>query len=154
MELPLGGGGVALIDDADAELVRRHRWYRHAAKPGRFYARARIDGRDVYLHRFLMGEPPGGNVDHKNRDGLDCRRGNLRVATVAQNAHNQAVRRNNTSGFKGVSQCRRTGRWRAKILHEYTVHRLGTFATAEAAAAAYDEAARRLHGEFAVTNGC
>ncbi len=74
---------------------------------------------------------------------------NLRVCTNSQNSMNQLKSRDNTSGYKGVYLCKRTGKWRASITVQYKVKRLGRFATPEDASAAYRAAALNLHGEFA-----
>jgi hypothetical protein len=94
---------------------------------------------------------PDITIDHRDR----CRSNNsgyvsnLRTATFAENNWNRPKYRNNKSGFKGVSFDKLTGRWRAIIRCNKVVHRLGRYETPETAAAAYNEAARRLHGEFA-----
>jgi hypothetical protein len=151
VKVPLTRGKVALIDAADAEAVLRYRWHARRA-PRNYYARTKIGGRQVELHRFLLGEDAGPRTDHRNRNGLDCRRQNLRPATEQQNQANRGPQRNNTSGFKGVGWHRPTRSWRAaiKVLgHDMT---LGYFRDVESAAKAYDAAARKHFGEFAWTN--
>jgi len=101
------------------------------------------------LHSFLTG---WHQVDHQNGNGLDNQRSNLRQSTYAQNAANRAVRRDSKSGFKGVYPTRYGLPWRAQICVTGKKHHLGLFAAPEAAARAYDAAARRLHGEFARLN--
>ena len=98
------------------------------------------------MHRVILGLPTGDprHVDHANGDGLDNRRVNLRLASMTENARNQRVRLH-SSQYKGVSAFRRTHRWTAAI-------HLGYFLTERAAAEAYDDAARRLFGEFARCN--
>lgn len=95
-------------------------------------------------------------IDHKNGNGLDNRRSNLRFCTNAQNQHNQRKWGSRSgkplsSRYKGVSWHRR-GHWRAKIQAQGKRRYLGQFQSEEAAARAYDRAARELHGEFAVLN--
>lgn len=94
-------------------------------------------------------------IDHANRDKLDNRMSNLRNATKAQNQINAGVSRANTSGYKGVSRAFKDGRekcWSAKISkNDKSIH-IGMFATAEGAARAYDEAAKKYHGKFAYLN--
>lgn len=104
----------------------------------------------VLLHRFLLDAPTGVMVDHKNGNGLDCTRGNLRVANRNQKQHNSGPR-NGTSRFKGVYR-KTKNRWAAQIKARQTYRYLGLFATEEDAASAYDEAAKELHGEFARLN--
>lgn len=104
------------------------------------------------MHRQILGEPAGREVDHENLDGLDNQRINLRIATRGQNQHNRGRYRSNTSGYIGVSWRESHQKWRARINVNGEQEHLGYFDTAEAAANAYDEAARRLHGFFARTN--
>jgi len=91
-------------------------------------------------------------IDHRNGNGLDCRRSNMRPATHAQNMKNRKRHSNNTSGFKGVSLDKETGRWMARIYCDGRPIRLGGYATPDEAGMAYDEAALIHHGEFARTN--
>jgi hypothetical protein len=98
---------------------------------------------------MAYGEEPPAQIDHINGIKTDDRLCNLRAADNAQNNRNRPAQGNNTSGFKGVSKKRR--QWRARISVNGTEHSLGTFDTPEAAAAAYREAAERLHGAFART---
>ena len=91
------------------------------------------------LHRWLLGLGPGDprRVDHRNGDGLDCRRHNLRITDAAGNSANQAVESHRgASRFRGVSFHRQTGRWVAAQQHRGTRHHIGLFPTEEAAAAA------------------
>lgn len=104
------------------------------------------------LHRFLWSLwklPETPDIDHKNRNGLDCRRENLRAATSSQNLGNTAKKRTNTSGFKGVYWHRKLNKWFAQITCNGKQRHLGCFAEKEAAADAYIRAAKELFGEFA-----
>lgn len=106
---------------------------------------------DYLAHRIVWrilypGAVPD-RLDHQNLDQLDNRPLNIRAATPSQNATNKGLRRDNTTGYKGVVWDR--GRFVARITHEGKELHLGRFVTAEAAFAAYREAATRLHGEFA-----
>lgn len=100
------------------------------------------------MHRFILGVSGRLLVDHKNGDGLDNRKQNLRCATNAQNLCNRGKNSNNTTGYKGVSYYRRTGRYAANIGAGHKRF-LGYFDTAEEAHKAYSEAAYKLHGDFA-----
>lgn len=94
-------------------------------------------------------------VDHKNHNGLDNRRDNLRVATVGQNMANLRKKRGTSSRFKGVSAVPRAHDigWCARIKINNRSKHLGYYDTEEEAAAAYDIAAVACHGEeFAMTN--
>lgn len=153
--VPLTNGGYALIDAADASFVGRWRWRWHIAGgcSNAYVLRGRLkeDGpgaAQISLHAALMDPPAGMVVDHGSGDGLDCRRGNMRICTLAQNQKNKRSIKVTHSGLKGVHQ---TGprRWRAEIMSDGVKHRLGSFPTADEAHAAYVAAAKRLHGEFA-----
>ena len=95
-------GKSTLVDHDDYARLTRHRWHAHKARSC-WYARTNTLGGMKYLHRLLMGEPPG-LVDHINRDSLDNRRGNLRAATRGQNSAN-SVHPLGRSGYRGVWVC-------------------------------------------------
>lgn len=154
LRIPLTQGLVTLVDEADHEqVVAAGRWSAHR-DCNTFYAtrNARRDDGSyamVALHTFLTGWPL---IDHINGDGLDNRRANLRQATHAENMRNRRIGSNNTSGFKGVSLHKASGRWVAQICADNVRHHLGYHDTPTEAAIAYDAAARELHGEFAWLN--
>jgi hypothetical protein len=152
IEVPLTQGQVALIDEVDAEAVLVHRWAAHRIGKT-FYAaaRARPDGGPeiIHLHTFLTGWPL---TDHRNGNGLDNRRANLREATKSQNAANRGLDRNNTSGFKGVYWNKAERKWQAHIQVDGKKRTLGRFPDPEDAARAYDAAALDAFGEFAWLN--
>ena len=127
------------------------------------YTQLRICGRLFNLHRIIAeiflndGQPLTAQqeVDHiKQVDGSHAqdRLSNLRIASRSQNAMNQRIARNNTSGYKGVYWQKTAGKWKAQIDSCGRRKYLGYFSTPEAAALAYDKAAKGLHGEFAKLN--
>lgn len=143
-------GKFALIDSADFELIQPYTWAAHNIK-GRLYAVTR--GGRLHMHRVIAAAKSGQTIDHRNGDGLDNRRANLRVCTVSQNGMNRPKQANNTSGFKGVFPSGRPHQpWSASIKKDQRVIHLGRFGTPEQAALAYDRAAAELFGEFAVLN--
>jgi hypothetical protein len=163
IEIPLTRGLVALIDDEDLDLVCWHNWHAWINKRSRsFYACTNLghgtgNQYKVQLHRFIMGFPDVG-IDHKNGNGLDCQKENLRLATHVENCRNKGKQANNTSGFKGVcryvywGQKKVTVRWLAYIEFGGRQKRKGGFRTAIAAALAYDTWAIEIFGEFARLN--
>ena len=108
----------------------------------------------VNMHRLIMSAPKHLFVDHINRNGLDNRRANLRLATHAQNSQNRSpsTRTGKTSKYKGVYWYRNRRKWRSCIRANNKLIFLGQFDTEIEAAKAYDEAARRYHGRFASPN--
>ena len=100
------------------------------------------------MHRVILNAPPGREVDHINRNGLDNRRSNLRLATHAQNEANKPPR----GEYKGAYWCKKSGRWRASIRVDGRLRHMGRFATREEAARVYDDAALEAFGEFAYLN--
>jgi hypothetical protein len=160
-EIALTKGLVAMVDDEDFDLVSRFKW--HALRRGRVVHATRTVKRDgrkwtVYMHRWLLAAPAGLEVDHRNGNGLDNRRENLRIATHAQNAINHARTHQKTSRFRGVLWNKARKRWRVVICAgrirdgaSKQIH-VGTFADEVEAAKAYDRAALLHHGDFAVLN--
>lgn len=115
------------------------------------YLAIRIEGTKYQSHRlawlYVHGQIPP-MLDHINGDRSDNRILNLRPATNSQNCLNRGRRSDNSSGFKGVSFERSTGKWRANCSVDGKWKSLGRFETAEAASAAYEVAASVHHGEF------
>lgn len=153
-------GKHALIDDEDAERVLAFKWiYDKNKRTGKEYAHRSAPGPNgktttVYLHRFILDAPAGIHVDHKDSDGLNCQKENLRLATPSQNQQNMKVIRSGAVPFKGVTYCPRPNRRRRFRARLYGAGgaSLGFFLTAEEAARAYDAKARELFGEFARLN--
>lgn len=157
ISLPLSKGQVAIIDDCDLAMVQ-FKWtveWSDCIAGYYAYRRDRSQQKKVYLHRSVLEaagfDLTGLQVDHINHDTLDCSRSNLRAVTRQESLMNRRKHKRNTSGFKGVFRVSRV-RFEAKIGARGETYRLGRFDTAEAAARAYDEAARVLHGEFACPN--
>jgi len=141
---------VALIDDEDYELVSQYKWHVSRRGKHKLYASTGIKAGSkktkVDMHRLIINAPKGQQVDHKNGNGLDNRKENLRVCTRSQNQRNRVANRTRgTSKYKGVSFDKKSNSWRAKIS-------IGSFPSEEEAARAYDEVAGELFGEFAKLN--
>lgn len=150
--IPLTQGQVAVVDATDYPVLNTFNWFAHRSRTT-YYAETNIfyDGRykTVSMQVFLTGNE---QTDHCNRNGLDNRRCNLRPATNSQNVANGRRRGNNTSGYKGVSFSREFRDWVAYITVNYKRRHLGHFPNPVLAAQAYDDAAKKLFGEFASLN--
>jgi AP2 domain len=138
-----------IVDPEDFDHVEQFTWYLDTHTG---YWRRTVDG--LPIHNFLMGSPPQGCTwDHKDRDKNNNSRSNLRIATWTQQFGNVEKRHGNfTSQYKGVYHHGRNQRWIAQIKIDGRAKYLGSFVSEEAAAQAYDEAAREWFGEFANPN--
>lgn len=154
-------GYEAVIDASDAAAIGLHNWRAqvnlrkdgtiksvYAARGGKATDRVAT----VMMHRFIAGTPAGFETDHKDDDGLNNTKANLRIATVSQNQYNRRLGGNNTSGAKGVYRKAQSGKWAAQIVVAGKRQCLGCFQSVEAAASAYAEASIKHHGEFGRTD--
>ncbi len=136
------------MDAADYPALSRHKW--HATGRKAPYA-ARTEGRkNIMMHREIMRPPEGMIVDHRNGNGLDNRRANLRICTQEQNMQNSRGRAVRKSRFKGVFP--RRGRWEAKVTHHGYTRYLGLFDNEVEAAKARDRKALEVFGASAWLN--
>jgi len=142
-------GRCALVEDGDYAQLRKFKWY--VGKNGYCYARKQSSNVEThyYMHRVVMQAPSGTLVDHINRNPLDNRRVNLRLCSFKQNNTNGSAY-NKHSRYKGVRY--RYGRWYARITVNHVGYHLGSFATEQDAAIAYNQAALKHFGEFAGLN--
>jgi hypothetical protein len=150
-KLEVRTGHFALVDDKDFTRLKKFTWF--LVQPeGRKYAKAQFS--ETYLHRLILGiSDPKIEVDHRNGNGLDCRRQNLRACSRQQNSRNaQKWRRKTSSKFKGVCWCKTKKRWKAYIVVDNKQKHLIYTEDERIAAEAYDIAAKNLFGEFARTN--
>ena len=152
--------GILHYDPETGVLRWRHSrggWVREGQEAGSIevqgYRQIKINRRSYKAHRlawlYMTGEWPPHEIDHDNLDRSDNRWKNLRDATNSQNGANRRAQANNTSGFKGVSWHKASGKWRATIgigkLHRH----IGLFDDPVAASVAYANAAEQHFGNFA-----
>lgn len=151
--IPLTQGKVAIVDMSDYDWLSHWNWSAHRCDDKwyalRYIRLGKSDYGYLYMHRAILEAPDSLQVDHRNRNGLDNRRENLRLATHSQNLWNRGDYINNTSGHKGVYWSKEKGKFYARITVNGKVKNLGYFLLLDDAANARDAAVREFHGDFA-----
>lgn len=141
------------VDAEDYEDLLQYSWYVHkesgAQDTPRYIAEARVNGKYVKMHRYIMKARRNQIVDHINRDPLDNRKSNLRFVTRSQNRHN-SIRGKNKAGHKGIYWIEGKKAWRAVIKIKKKVHYIGQFKKKRDAIKAYREYVNKKLKEFAV----
>lgn len=154
-KLNLSKNKQAIIDDEDFIVLSKFIWTYE--KSGRSEYASRFIGtppnrKKIYLHRQILGAKTGQCVDHKNGDGLDNRRTNLRISTKAQNQMNQRKQKNRSSKYIGVSFDKSRNKW----VSYYSINKkrfvIGRFENEIDAALARDEKVKKEFKEFASLN--
>jgi hypothetical protein len=137
MQIPLTKGLYATVCEQDFPALAQHKW--HAVKgKGTHYAARRVGDKTVYMHRYVLGlvdAPRDVCVDHKDRNGLNNQRENLRACTHKENAQNRGYRTDFT-GMRGV-RLESSGRWSAYLRNDGRLVHLGTFDNEKDAGIAY-----------------
>jgi hypothetical protein len=144
--IELTQGKHAQVDDEDFERVNKYNWHAHCGRGNKWYARSKLGGElkdATYLHVFIMDADD--EIDHRDGDGLNCQKFNMRPATHSQNLCNRPT--TSSTGYRGVQQLP-SGRFSARLKQVY----IGTFISAEEAARAVDAHAKESYGEFATLN--
>jgi hypothetical protein len=150
-EIPLTKGYVALVDDVDYPKLSVFRWFVSICGVNTYAARHATgdSGRFVRMQNEILTPPTGMLVDHIDGNGLNNCRVNLRICDECENRWNVKLRSTNTSGFKGVTLHRPSGKWHAQIRCRGKRIYLGSFDDINDAAVRYREKAEELHGQFA-----
>ena len=152
--IQLTKGYEAVIDTSDVHLVDGFNWCADVHLNTVYALRRDYSNgcrKVIRMHRVLLCEPEGLEVDHKDGNGLNNRRLNLRLAEAVQNKRNTKIARHNTSGFKGVTFHKQTGKWHAQIQHFGRHISLGLHKSPEAAHEAYCNGSSQYHGDFGRT---
>lgn len=164
--IELTQGKVALVDDADYKWLSQWNWGL-STHPNIFYAKAWINSKATYMHRLILGLTDRKiHTDHKDHNGLNNQRDNLRRCTSSENQKN--ARASGKSKYLGVSfytpqkdnkhkrfkngKPYKSNRWKASFHIGKKLKFLGYFETQLEAAIIYNIAARKYHGEFANPN--
>lgn len=153
--IELTRGKFAKCSPEDYEALAVRLWHAVIHSPTSAYAKhSPLREPCLLMHRVVLGLGDDAIVDHKNFDGLDNRRANLRPATYSQNNGHKRKRGGSSSKYKGVLWHRAKQTWTAAIHASPGSEKshLGCFDNEEDAARAYDAAAVAAHGEFAVLN--
>lgn len=140
----------AKVDDDDYDYLNQWKWFAQKDKYTH-YARRMLSSKNkkrqtISMHSLLVN---ANRIDHKDGDGLNNQKENLRPATRSQNATNFKSRKKK---LKGIFWIEKTKKWRAIIGFNKTTIHLGYFENELDAAKAYDIKAKELFGEFAKTN--
>jgi hypothetical protein len=148
-EIALTQGFSALVDDDDFLIVASRRWH-VARRKTTSYAATSIDGKYVLMHRYLMGACADVQIDHRDGNGLNNTRANLRVATAAENSRNRQGRGESLhSGVRKIN-----GAWSAFVSPDGMEIYLGRYQTELEAAGVAAAAAQRVYGAFARGGSC
>lgn len=152
-KIALTNGHFALVDDEDFPKLNAVNW--SASRQGKtWYAYRHLPGshKTKGMHRVLMGDPIGMQIDHINGNGLHNQRSNLRIVTSVQNSRHRPKNVNNASGFKGVFFHKASSKWISQIRVDRKLLHLGLFTDKREAAQAYNAAAIEHFGQFAHLN--
>jgi len=124
------------IDASDVPAAMLHKW--SIAVNGRGYHAVQtsawfpgVGQKNIRLVRYLLNAPDGVDIDHIDRDSLNCRRGNLRFATRSQNCLNLSLIGRGELRTRGVTV--QHGRYQARVQIERRTYRLGLFTDLDAA---------------------
>lgn len=147
-EIILTQGKIAFVDDDDYEYLMQWKWFADKGHTT-YYARAKWNNKHIKMHRLLlMVTDPEIHVDHKDHNGLNNQRSNIRLSNRSENKCNMRKIANTSSQYIGVTKVRGYAKWTAYI---NGIH-LGTFNSEIEAAIERDKKAIEFHGEFAKLN--
>lgn len=150
--IPLTMGLHAIVDDEDYKNLVQFKWVTISSGYSGRYEHYKNETTIHLMHRQIMKCPDGMVIDHKNGNKLDNLKNNLRVCTRSQNQSNRKISTRNKSGFKGVSWQGRDNKWLSLIIVNKKRKQIGLFDCKIEAAKAYNLAAEKYFGEFALFN--
>lgn len=157
-KIKLTQGKFALVSNVDFAYLNQWKWYAKKRQKT-FYAVRNIESwpnqKHIRMHRVIlqrMGYKKFSETDHKDGNGLNNQRSNLRFATTRQNQCNKRKRKDNTSGYVGVYWDKRSEKWGSQITVNHQHIHLGYFTSKQQAADVYNKAAKKYFGNFARLN--
>lgn len=149
--IQLTQGLVTVVDAEDYDFLSQWRWYANK-RPHTFYAirstQTENGNRCVRMHSLILGTPKGLCSDHRNGNGLDNRRSNLRICTSEQNSRNKKMAKNNTTGCKGINWEANLNKWRVRIGIDGKRLFLGRYDDINEAIAVRLAKEKELYGEY------
>lgn len=156
-QIPLTQGQFALVDDEDYEMLSKFKWTLHkrgdhcyAIRMGRKENGQRLM---IKMHRQVLGlTDPKILVDHRDNNGLNNQKANIRACSPAENSRNRGLTKSNPRKLKGITFHKGANKFMAQIEFERKSIFIGYFNTDMEAAKAYDKKAIELHGDFARLN--
>lgn len=156
-EIPLNHGMVALVSNRDYKWLMQWKWMIKKGNRTNYACRntPKEKPTQVLMHRQIMGITDSKiEVDHKDRNGLNNRRGNLRLASKAEQQANSPKqnRKGSKSKYRGVGWNPRLSRWHATLIVGGKTKYLGSFKTEKEAAETYDRARKAQWKKFACPN--
>lgn len=155
--IPLTKGKVATVDAADLNWLIQWNWAAQPSSKKRktYYAQRTeksLSGKKVCvsMHRLILGlTDPKIEADHRDQNGINNQRYNLRPSTHGENMQNRSIQSSNTTGYKGVTFDPKKGLYRAEISVNGKKRSLGRTKDPRVAYEKYVAAAKELHGDFA-----
>ena len=144
-EIILKNGLIALVDDEDYDLVSVRRWVHHKVDH-LSYAQASFDGKNLLMHRVVMRAKTGQVIDHRDGNGLNNQKSNLRFCTQRQNSANKRIKPANE--YRGISWHKKNKGWEVRVGKKYQGMRKDKIVAAQL----YDRKAKEIYGEYAVLN--
>lgn len=139
-----------MVDDEDFDWLNQYYW--HVDKEKTVASHMGITGKRFLIHRLIMNAPDDMEVDHIDGNRLNNQKSNLRLATSSQNKINRGPRKDNKSGYKGVSWHKQQNKWTARIKANGKYQYLGLYKNIEKAVEAYNQAALKFQGSYAWLN--
>jgi hypothetical protein len=157
-EISLTQNKFALVSNKDYKELSKYRWFalKHRST---FYAARHVKNNGIRttlrMHRVILNLNINdkATTDHRDRNGLNNQRHNLRVVSNSLNSYNRKIQSNNTSGYRGVYWHKQQKQW--VVYYTQNNKKLkfgGLYSTPKLAAYAYDKIIKKVRGKEAILN--